>query len=333
MSTPGGVKARHATRHSALAQKRLLNAVDHGWKPTRESLSATARRLMAEDGPETPELPKKPDREKTAEELFNDNVKLAYWMAGQYARSHPSVDAEDANQEALAALANAARMFDRTRGGKFSGYAGAAISNTLGKMGWRKRIRGTPLGRVDLDAPLGDEEGGDEDMHSMVADQSEDPAQKYARAHDDAALRNQVRSEVANLGKREREMLTAWIAGQTYREIAVDHGVSFVYVGKIIQNALAKLRAKIPRHESRDDLAAGKVHLGPQARRYARMTSRDAMAGRKPQMYMDMAAEVTGQKSRQHGFANQSQGEETGGSPVKKTRAGESLARLLGVVG
>lgn len=33
VSTPGGVKAKHTTKKKAEAQKRLLNAVEHGWKP------------------------------------------------------------------------------------------------------------------------------------------------------------------------------------------------------------------------------------------------------------------------------------------------------------
>jgi len=32
VSTPGGVKAKHTTK--AKKQERLLNAVEHGWKPT-----------------------------------------------------------------------------------------------------------------------------------------------------------------------------------------------------------------------------------------------------------------------------------------------------------
>ncbi len=34
VSTPGGVKAKRTTRKKAEAQKRLLNAVEHGFKPT-----------------------------------------------------------------------------------------------------------------------------------------------------------------------------------------------------------------------------------------------------------------------------------------------------------
>lgn len=40
VSTPGGVKAKSTTKTNAERQKRLLNAVEHGFKPTgaREAL-------------------------------------------------------------------------------------------------------------------------------------------------------------------------------------------------------------------------------------------------------------------------------------------------------
>ncbi len=34
VSTPHGVKAKKTTKSKAKKQKRLLNAVEHGWKPT-----------------------------------------------------------------------------------------------------------------------------------------------------------------------------------------------------------------------------------------------------------------------------------------------------------
>lgn len=36
VSTPNGVKSKGTTKKKAEAQKRLLNAVEHGWKPTRK---------------------------------------------------------------------------------------------------------------------------------------------------------------------------------------------------------------------------------------------------------------------------------------------------------
>lgn len=35
VSTPSGVKARNTTKSKAKKQARLINAVKHGWKPTR----------------------------------------------------------------------------------------------------------------------------------------------------------------------------------------------------------------------------------------------------------------------------------------------------------
>lgn len=35
VSTPGGVKAKGTTKKKAEAQKRLLNAIDHGFVPTK----------------------------------------------------------------------------------------------------------------------------------------------------------------------------------------------------------------------------------------------------------------------------------------------------------
>jgi hypothetical protein len=37
VSTPNMVHAKRTTMKKAKAQKRLLNAIDHGWRPTRRS--------------------------------------------------------------------------------------------------------------------------------------------------------------------------------------------------------------------------------------------------------------------------------------------------------
>ena len=46
--TPGGIKAKAATPANAAKQKRLLNAVEHGWKPTgKPAVDAIAKRVMS----------------------------------------------------------------------------------------------------------------------------------------------------------------------------------------------------------------------------------------------------------------------------------------------
>lgn len=39
VSTPGGIKSKSTTKKKAMSQERLLNAVEHGWKPTGKPMS------------------------------------------------------------------------------------------------------------------------------------------------------------------------------------------------------------------------------------------------------------------------------------------------------
>ena len=47
VSTPHGTKAKHASLRNAMAQKRLLNAVEHGFKPTGKPAQKSSH-MMAE---------------------------------------------------------------------------------------------------------------------------------------------------------------------------------------------------------------------------------------------------------------------------------------------
>lgn len=47
VSTPGGVKAKSTTKKKAKAQKRLLNAIDHGFKPTQTHHEHLAERMTS----------------------------------------------------------------------------------------------------------------------------------------------------------------------------------------------------------------------------------------------------------------------------------------------
>lgn len=44
--TPGGIKAKATTPAKAARQKRLLNAVEHGWKPTGDKAQDLKSRIM-----------------------------------------------------------------------------------------------------------------------------------------------------------------------------------------------------------------------------------------------------------------------------------------------
>jgi len=44
VSTPSGTKAKGTTKAKAMAQRNLLNAVEHGWKPTGKPARRPVRR-------------------------------------------------------------------------------------------------------------------------------------------------------------------------------------------------------------------------------------------------------------------------------------------------
>lgn len=44
VSTPHGVKAKHTTKAKAERQRRLLNAVEHGWRPTGKKAKKKSRK-------------------------------------------------------------------------------------------------------------------------------------------------------------------------------------------------------------------------------------------------------------------------------------------------
>jgi len=50
VSTPHGVKAKSTTAAKAKSQKRLLNAVEHGWKPTGKPAKKKRRKVWVLPG-------------------------------------------------------------------------------------------------------------------------------------------------------------------------------------------------------------------------------------------------------------------------------------------
>ena len=50
VSTPGGVKAKSTTLTKAKRQKRLLYAVEHGWKPTGKPAKKKKRKTILTGG-------------------------------------------------------------------------------------------------------------------------------------------------------------------------------------------------------------------------------------------------------------------------------------------
>lgn len=78
--------------------------------------------------------------------------------------------------------------------------------------------------------------------------------------------------------------------------------------------------------EGRDDINT--LGLSKPEKDYARMSTKKAMSGDKPQMFMDMVASVTNQEGRKKGFGIEDKGETTAGKKLE-SRSVRTVKRLL----
>ena len=178
------------------------------------------------------------------DQLVTKNVKLAYGLAGSFSRSY-RVEEEEATNVALAALVKAANAFDPEIGSNFASLAGRYIRNSLRHM--VKMPQGkVMLRKVELDAPVGDEEGTESTGHEIIGVGGGEGAIGAERV----GMSDLLQRELQGVAPGRREWVERWINGGTYREIADEltragHPVSFVTVGKVIQRELEKMRERL----------------------------------------------------------------------------------------
>jgi RNA polymerase sigma factor (sigma-70 family) len=183
-----------------------------------------------------------------AEKLVTQWVGLAYKQARKLADAY-NMEQEEADQCAILGLVKAANMYDPKRGQVFYSYAKACIINQLRR--GSKMIRGEKLHRVDLDSPMGDDEGsGAATSHDVVS--SEDtgaPDQPFGKGLDLGHFSGAIEKELAKLPPRDAQWLRRYLENnETYREIAADSGKSHTFVGQVIQKSLAILRQELSKY-------------------------------------------------------------------------------------
>lgn len=172
------------------------------------------------------------------EDLVNSHIGLAKSMAYKFASMY-RLDPDDAEQTAMVGLVKAARDFDVGRGKPFKSAAAMYIKNELRHLArWPKHKTQGDLTRVGIDDPFGEED--DATGHDVIG--AADPSLSGVEMRDIHAV---VQQEIAKLPKDRRELLLRWLSGESYRDIAQDYGKSFVYVGKLIQQEVTALRAKL----------------------------------------------------------------------------------------
>jgi RNA polymerase sigma factor (sigma-70 family) len=177
--------------------------------------------------------------EQEVHDLILNNLGLAYSIAASWQDNVPSTAPEDVRAQAIHGLVKAANEYDATKG-KFSSFAGQIIRNYLGHLKYWQKAKSKVQATV-LDAPIGDDEGGDSDatLHDKLPGKST-PADVSTGNAEAKAL---VRKQMAKLEPKEREILQRWLSGESYRDMQADFGVSFATIGNIAKAALAKVKS------------------------------------------------------------------------------------------
>jgi RNA polymerase sporulation-specific sigma factor len=168
----------------------------------------------------------------------------SYFLAGS--------DREDVVQEGMIGLFKAIRDFDLNQETPFRAFAELCISRQiLTAIKSANRHKHQPLNSsVSLDAPAyNDDETASVADNLMAPVRTSDPAELVVSAEEIEALRTTMSR---NLTELEGEVLTLYMDGKSYEEIAGTLGNHV----KSIDNALQRIKRKLQRHlEQRDDLA------------------------------------------------------------------------------
>jgi len=162
----------------------------------------------------------------------------SYFLAGS--------EREDVVQEGMIGLFKAIRDFDLQQTTPFRAFAELCISRQiLTAIKSANRHKHHPLNSsVSLDAPAyGDDEATSVADHLMSPRRSSDPAELVISAEEIEALRTSMRR---NLTELEGEVLTLYMDGKSYEEIAGTLGNHV----KSIDNALQRIKRKLQRHIS-----------------------------------------------------------------------------------
>jgi RNA polymerase sigma factor, sigma-70 family len=170
----------------------------------------------------------------------------SYFLAGS--------DKEDVVQEGMIGLYKAIRDFDLQQETPFRAFAELCISRQiLTAIKTANRNKHQPLNSsISLDAPAhsGDDPSLGSIGDNLAATRDADPIELVISSEEITALKNSLKE---NLTELEGEVLTLYMDGKSYEEIAGTLGNHV----KSIDNALQRIKRKLQRHlESRNQPSA-----------------------------------------------------------------------------
>lgn len=159
-----------------------------------------------------------------------------YYLAG--------ADREDLVQEGMIGLFKAIRDFDITKQASFRGFAEICVKRqilTAVKMATRQKHM--PLNSyVSLNQPVYEDETERTLVEMLAQRESVNPEEMFLRREKAEALGAEIAQKLSGL---ERAVLSLYLAGMDYREIAVELDRS----PKSIDNALQRIKRKLSKEE------------------------------------------------------------------------------------
>ena len=165
------------------------------------------------------------------------NRAKAYFLAG--------ADHDDIVQEGMIGLFKAVRDFDITKQASFRGFAEVCIKRqiiTAVKAATRQKHM--PLNSyVSLSEPVYDDDS-ERSLMDMIAERDAvDPEEMFLRREKAESINAEINDKLSNL---EKTVLSLYMGGMNYQEIAVELGRA----PKSIDNALQRIKRKLDTIES-----------------------------------------------------------------------------------
>jgi RNA polymerase sigma factor (sigma-70 family) len=183
---------------------------------------------------------------KDPDELFHEEMDFAHVLAYSFTNTC-GASLDELRQEARLALWDAAQAFDVQKGIPFRPFAKRAIRNRLIDMFRKARTLNRRIS-LTLDAPAGEED------HSTMLDRI--PDENTPSAVDATCLseaREVLDDVLAELPRRQQDVLRSYMAGETGTEKAAELGISKQSLAMIKRTAILRLKQKLTERAFVDD--------------------------------------------------------------------------------
>ena len=182
--------------------------------------------------------------ETAKQRLIEHNLRLVVYIARRFENAGAGL--EDLISIGTIGLIKAVETFDREKNIKLATYASRCIENEI-LMHLRKLS--SQRTEVSFDEPLNTDWDGNE---LLLSDVLGTEADEVSRPMEDDADRQALRSAVARLGERDRDIITLrfGLMGRreyTQKEVADQMGISQSYISRLEKRILTRLRRDIQR--------------------------------------------------------------------------------------